>query len=110
MKRYVIDIDGTICHSDGAYEESQPIISRIAIMNRKYDDGDYIVYYTARGMGTTSNDRDAAYNKYYQLTERQLNSWGVRYHELWLGKPAGDVYVDDRGINATTFFGDEIEY
>lgn len=110
MKKYVIDIDGTICRSDGAYDKSQPIINRIAIMNNKYNNGDYIIYYTARGMGTSSNNRDAAYDKYYHLTKNQLNDWGVKYHELWLGKPSGDVYIDDRGINATDFFGDEIEY
>jgi site-specific DNA-adenine methylase len=26
------------------------------------------------------------------------------YHELFLGKPSGDYYIDDKGINSDEFF------
>jgi len=30
--------------------------------------------------------------------------WGCKYHQLFLGKPSGDFYIDDKGINDTDFF------
>jgi len=102
--KFVIDIDGTICTSSGSYEESEPLVKRIEWLNSKYDDGHYIVYNTARGMGTSNNDATFAYEKYYDLTKSQLNSWGVKYHELFLGKPSGDIYIDDRAVNANTLW------
>lgn len=52
---YVIDIDDTIC-IPGATEETKytgatPILDRIAKINKLYDDGNRILYLTARGMG-----------------------------------------------------------
>ena len=29
---------------------------------------------------------------------KQLEDWGVKYHELRFGKPGGEIYVDDRTI------------
>ena len=28
-----------------------------------------------------------------------MKEWGVKYHELRFGKPAGDYYIDDRLIS-----------
>ena len=28
-----------------------------------------------------------------------LKSWGALYHDLLLGKPEGDIYIDDKGFN-----------
>ena len=51
---------------------------------------------TARG-ATTGID-------WSKLTEKQLNSWGLKYHELIMNqKPYGDIYVDDKAINASAF-------
>ena len=42
---------------------------------------------------------------YYDLTNIQLKEWGVKYHELHVGKKiAADKYIDDKGINANEFF------
>ena len=38
------------------------------------------------------------------LTEEQLERWGVKYHQLFLGKPSGDIYIDDKGIKDEDFF------
>jgi hypothetical protein len=104
---YVIDIDGTICHSpDGVYEDSLPKFPRIAHINSLYDNGDYIKYFTARGMGRHSGNAHKAYTELYTMTEGQLNSWGCKYHELIMGKPSGDVYIDDKGISDHGYFKD----
>ena len=105
--RYNVDIDGTICYpgkGDGRYTQAVPRWDRIQIINNLYDDGHEIIYHTARGMGTFNNDREAATDKYYDFTIEQLNSWGCKYHALFLGKPAADYYIDDKGIQSNHFF------
>jgi phosphatidate phosphatase PAH1 len=106
--KYVIDIDGTICtaSSDGDYESASPIVHRIQKINKLYDEGHYIVYLTARGMGRYDNNSDLAKARFYDITELQLRLWGCKYHKLMLGKPSGDFYIDDKGINSNEFFRD----
>ncbi|KKL26987.1 hypothetical protein LCGC14_2389730, partial [marine sediment metagenome] len=31
-------------------------------------------------------------------TEEQMNKWGVKYHELIMGKPEADFFIDDKGV------------
>lgn len=102
---YVFDIDGTICtNTNGKYSEAVPHIERIKIINKLYEQGNHITIYTARGMGSTKNNQIEAINKYYSLTEKQLNSWKLKYHELIMGKPQGDLYIDDKGVLDENFF------
>jgi len=102
---YVFDIDGTICiNSKSDYENSTPIQARIDKVNELYDAGHTIIFQTARGMGRSKNSPAFAYAKFFELTQDQLKNWGVKYHSLFLGKPAGDIYVDDKGINDEDFF------
>lgn len=105
--KYVFDIDGTICtNTNGNYEYAEPLMDRIKQINQLYDDGNFIFFHTARGMGRSFNRSAEAYELFYELTEEQLNKWGVKYHELFLGKPSGDVYIDDKGVNDGQFFTD----
>ena len=102
---YVFDIDGTLCTlSGGVYEEAKPIIHRIEKVNKLYDKGHTIVLNTARGMGRTKNNALLADNLFRELTENQLKQWGVKYHELFMGKPSGDIYIDDKGEKDEDFF------
>lgn len=108
LTTYVIDIDGTICIngdcSSCKYEGSTPIPERIEKINSLFDQGHTIKYFTARGMGRYSDNSDKAIEKFYNLTKMQLDIWGCKYHELILGKPSGDIYIDDKGVNANEFF------
>jgi len=102
---YVFDIDGTICiNSNSDYENSVPLQDRINKINQLYSEGNTIIFQTARGMGRSKNSPAFAYAKFFELTQEQLKKWGVKYHSLFLGKPAGDIYVDDKGINDEDFF------
>jgi len=102
---YVFDIDGTICTlTEGKYENAKPIMERIEIVNKLYDEGNTIIFQTARGMGRYKNSAFKARSEFYELTTKQLNNWGVKYNELFLGKPAGDIYIDDKGIKDEDFF------
>jgi len=104
---FIFDIDGTICtQSNPDYENAKPFVERIAKINQLYIDGHTIIFQTARGMGRSNNNKKAAINLMYEFTKKQLDGWGVKYHELFLGKPAGDIYIDDKGINDEDFFTD----
>ena len=108
-KTYVVDIDGTICtKTDGEYADALPFGDRIAVLNKLYDEGHCVIYSTARGMGRFNNDRHLAEKTLYKLTKDQLESWGVKHHALFLGKPSGDVYVDDKACSDVDFFSEEI--
>lgn len=105
--KYVVDIDGTICSiTDGKYDDALPNGDRIAKINKLYDEGNQIIYLTARGMGRSGDNADLAKETFYELTKNQLDRWGCKYHKLVLGKPSGDYYIDDKGMNANEFFGD----
>lgn len=88
-----IDIDETICHSPDVpdYKTSKPIKKNIRMANKLYDQGHYIVYWTARGAKSGID--------WSELTCRQLQSWGVKYHEIKFNKPAFDLFIDDKVMN-----------
>lgn len=93
---YCFDIDETICTSnDLDYEGAKPILERIDFLNDLYKSGNIIKFYTARGSKTGID--------WYAFTENQLKSWGVNYHELHVGKPFADIYIDDKAINSEDF-------
>ena len=85
-----VDIDETICNTrrDRDYSKSTPINEHIQKINRLYDEGHHIVYWTARGSGSGIDWKD--------LTEKQLSAWGVKHHELRLGKPSYDLLICDK--------------
>jgi hypothetical protein len=73
------------------YENARPIEDNIRRINSFYDEGHYIIYHTGRGTLTGEDWR--------RVTECQLNEFGAKYHELIMGKPAADIYIDDRAVN-----------
>ena len=94
---YYVDIDDTICHSiDGNYPEANPILKRIEKINKLYEQGHEVHYWTARGM-TTGKD-------WKSLTYKQLKEWGCKYSSLKMNKPKYDVWIDDKAINDKDFF------
>ena len=102
---YVFDIDGTICTiTDGDYEKAEPLHERINLVNRLYEEGNTIHFLTARGMGRSDNSQIFAHRLFYKFTEKQLKQWGVKYHKLFLGKPSGDIYIDDKGMKDVKLF------
>ena len=104
-KTYVFDLDGTLCtNTNGDYNKAKPIKERIKIVNDLYVKGNKIIILTARGMGRFSNSKVLAMAEFYELTRNQLNEWGIKYHDLFLGKPAGDIYIDDKGEKDENFF------
>ena len=111
--RFCVDIDGTICSPTKGrdYENAEPWKERIDEINKLYDEGHYIIYFTARAMGRFSNEEylvagAKATAVLFELTQKQLKEWGAKYHELIMGKPHADYFIDDKGMSAHEFFID----
>lgn len=101
MKKVIyVDIDETICRSPsgGDYSLATPLVDHISRINNLYDLGHTIVYWTARGTVTGIDWRE--------VTEKQFEKWGVKCHELKFGKPAYDLFIDDKNINSDRFFNE----
>ena len=102
---FVFDIDGTICTiTNGDYSLAEPLRDRIEAINKLYLEGNTIIFHTARGMGRSNNSQIFANRKFKKFTQKQLDNWGVKYHKLFMGKPSGDIYVDDKGEKDENFF------
>ncbi len=105
--RIVFDLDGTLCtNENGDYERATPILQRISRVNDLHDAGNTIIIFTARGMGRNGGDIAKSKFMFEMLTREQLSKWGVKYDDLILGKPAGDLYIDDKGESDVNFFKD----
>lgn len=89
-----VDIDKTITSGDYStnYDQALPNYENIEKVNKLYDKGHTIIMWTARG--TLSNI------SWFNVTMGQLNDWGVKFHELRMGKPAYDVLIDDKVYNS----------
>ena len=91
--RVFVDIDETICFYDGVdrlgYKNDIQNQKNIAKINKLYDEGHEITYWTARGSYSGID--------YLELTANQLDEWGCQYHELSVGeKPNYDLLICDK--------------
>lgn len=99
---YYVDIDGTICEGQ-PYEIAVVMPNRVDKINKLFDEGHTIVYWTGRGQSTGKD--------YTQLTVAQLAGWGAKHHQLIMGeKPHFDLYICDKSVNANTFFRENPEF
>ena len=93
----MVDIDGTICsYTNGDYADAQPHKDRIQKINELYDQGHTIIYWTARGSVTGID--------WTEITYKQMDTWGVKYTKLKLGKPHYDLFICDKAINSELYF------
>ena len=86
-----VDIDETICDTPDnprVYEKSEPRVEAINKINKLYDEGHTIVYWTARGSRSGID--------WYDLTKQQLVEWGAKHRELRCDKPYYDIFYDDK--------------
>lgn len=90
----VVDIDGVIAtggkevysnEAGWAYEKCTPIAEGILMLRRLKEEGVYVVLHTARW----ESDREK--------TVAWLERFKVPHDGLVMGKPSGDLYIDDRG-------------
>jgi|TARA_R110000796_G_scaffold64302_3_gene149091 uncharacterized HAD superfamily protein len=92
--RIYVDIDDTICDYEYGTEKlnynfARPIQINIDKINKLYDEGNQITYYTARGSLTGID--------WYEITKNQIEEWGCKYHLLSVGeKPPYDLLICDK--------------
>ena len=94
--KYVIDIDDTICKEEGPVVGRKPFVNRIEKINKMYDEGHTIVYWSARGSGSGKD--------WSEVTKEQFKRYGVKHHTLKFGKPVYDLFIDDKNINSEAYF------
>ena len=98
MRVIYVDIDETICHRESSvdfgvthdYTKAKPIKENIEKINKLYDEGNTIVYWTARGSRKQID--------WTELTTKQLSEWGANFHELKVNKPFYDVFIEDKAF------------
>lgn len=105
VKVFIIDIDGTVCehvrNEEGPQRmlEAKPFLGSIEAINKWYDEGHFICFFTAR----TDEHREVA--------EAWLKKHGVRYHQIIYNKPRKLApfteyhFIDDTPVRATRFGG-----
>ena len=99
-KNYLIDIDGTIC-DDIPNEQAERMVTSnvykdaLETLNRWYDQGHIITFFTSR------------LEVHRKVTEDWLEEKGFKYHGLLMNKPRGGNYhwVDNHIVRATRFSG-----
>ena len=93
---FLIDIDDTILVSDKtecsccgrvSYSLKEIDTKEIKRINAAYAAGHTVLMYTGRNWDC------------YRQTKQQLESVGVKYHELVMGKPSG-IYVDKDSVRS----------
>ena len=89
----IIDMDGTICTEEKTYSRSLAKIKPGAkeYINQQYNDGNTIIIYSARSW------------QEFEMTTEWLKVNDVLYHQLILGKPIGDVWIDDRAVRFSSW-------
>lgn len=102
-KVFLIDIDGTICddiknEESHLYPTAKLFPSALEIINKWYDEGHVITFFTAR----EGKDRE--------VTETWLKENGFKYHGLVMDKPRIKdnqeyVWIDNRKVRAVTYLG-----
>lgn len=104
MKIILCDIDGTICddiknEDSHLYESAKTIEGSIEIINKWFDEGNIITFFTAR----EEKDRE--------VTESWLKEKGFKYHTLITGKPRclnpedEYIWIDNRKVSGVFFDG-----
>lgn len=90
-----VDIDETICfyenrtYTNPDYSEAIPNYENIDKINKLFDEGHTITYWTARGSVTRID--------WFDVTKNQLIEWGCKHHHLSVGeKPPYDLLICDK--------------
>ena len=85
-KTIMVDIDGTICTEERTFERplATPLPGARERINGWVDPGHSIILWPARGW------------EHYKVTTTWLTDQDFRYHQLLMGKPIVDHFIDDR--------------
>jgi len=95
----IVDLDGTICSEEKTFSRSLAKVKDGArdALRKLYNDGNTIIIYSARSWME------------YEMTFDWLTNNKIPFHQLVLGKPIGDVWIDDRAIRFENNWGSVLE-
>lgn len=87
-KTIMIDLDGVLATEERTFERplAAPLPGAVEAIRQLRAAGHTVVVYTARGWAE------------YRYTKQWLDDNGFEYDGLHMGKPIGDVWIDDRAI------------
>jgi len=91
--RIIIDIDGTICSEEDFKnrEKAKPFKKTIKNINSLKKKGHKIILFSSRPWSQ------------YDMTQEWLKKKKLKFDNLILGKPIGDIWIDDRSINPSNW-------
>ena len=93
------DLDNVICITKGTnYKRAKPNFKTIRLINNAYELGAEIIIFTGRFYGKCKGNLNKIKRTDNGLSKRQLKKWGLKYQSLLFGKPAFDVYIDDKNF------------
>lgn len=116
-KIIAFDLDDVICTREldskkegpDKYLQCKPDTKIVDIVNRLYHSNYKICIYTSRGMNYFNGNKNNIYNNIFKITKNQLNQWGLKYHQIIMGKIYYDIFIDDKAVNSKDISLDKIE-
>lgn len=106
MKRIIIDLDHTLCHSDGDYLNARPDHAVIEKLREYRSLGFEIVVHTSRNMRTYEGSVGKINVHTLPVILDWLRRHKVEFDEVVVGKPwcgHEGFYVDDRALRPDEF-------
>lgn len=91
----VIDLDQTLRRLN-----AEPIKRWVGFIRKRYSEGHKIIVHTSRGMLSLAGKMEFIESAVRPVVERELARLKIPYHELIMGKPYGDLYIDDKSISS----------
>lgn len=100
--RFCFDLDKTILNEAEDYCFCTPKRDVVAYMQELHALGHTIIIYTARKMHTHEGNLGKVIQDIGMLTAQQIETFKIPCDELYFGKPAADVYIDDKAVNGSS--------
>ena len=91
--RLIIDIDGTICSEEKQFSRSmaKPLDGAQEAISKLKNEGHTIIFYSSRNWAE------------YEMTIDWLKRHSFPFDQLILGKPQGDIWIDDRAVRFSSW-------
>lgn len=99
--RFCFDLDNTLVtypEISGDYSSVKPLSNTINFLNFLHSLGHTIIIHTARRMRTHGGNVGKVQVDIGMITIETLNKFGIKYDELYFGKPYAHFYIDDLSI------------
>ena len=104
MKVDIFNIGGTICtNSKSSYYDSGSLIDRIKMINKLYESRNTIIFQTARGTRSSSNNLLLLLKMEWIYCFAVKSLAGLILQNIFW-KPAEDIYDDNKGRKDIEFF------